>query len=76
MRKFSPIMKTVLPSLIIAGGVVLLNPKLSQAGNNYQDFEKSFNKDIWRQSNMSSSWFACHSNCHSSCHGNCGRKSW
>lgn len=76
MKKLSPIMKVVLPSLVVAGGVVLLSPKFGKAGNNYQNFEKSFNQDIWRE-NMTGSWrFTCHSNCHSSCHGSCGRKMW
>lgn len=77
MKKFSPVMKTILPSIIVAGGIVFLKTEKTYAGGEtVNDAKNTIQSDIWRAGSQQTQNFSCHSNCHSSCHGNCGRKGW
>lgn len=75
-KKVSPIMKTILPSIVVAGSVVLLKTDKTYAGESVNDAKDVIQSDIWRGSASINQSVSCHSNCHSSCHGSCGRKGW
>lgn len=79
MKQLSPILKSVLPFVVVSSGAVYFSLEKAH-GNSNNTFNPDLSTDIWRNSSGTTTALTCHSNCHSSCHvschSSCGRKTW